>query len=173
MFGYYLDLALRSLRRNKALTALMVLAIALGIGASMTTLTVFHVLSGDPLPGKSSTLYYPQIDPELLDTYHAGDEPNDQLTRYDAEALLKARRADRQALMTGGGVSVQPQGSTLKPFSADSRYTSADFFPMFDVPFQFGGGWDAAADDARARVAVISKPLNDKLFGGSNSLGKT
>src|SRR3546814_2308497 len=36
MFAYYLNLALRSFRRNKALTVLMVLAIALGIGASMT-----------------------------------------------------------------------------------------------------------------------------------------
>ena len=53
MFAYYFDLALRSFRRNKVLTALMVLAIALGIGASMTTLTVFHVLSGDPMPEKS------------------------------------------------------------------------------------------------------------------------
>ena len=34
MFGYYLDLALRSLKRNKVLTALMVLAIAVGIVAS-------------------------------------------------------------------------------------------------------------------------------------------
>jgi putative ABC transport system permease protein len=41
MFAYYFNLALRSFRRNKVLTALMVLAIALGIGASMTTLTVF------------------------------------------------------------------------------------------------------------------------------------
>ena len=56
MFGYYFNLALRSFKRNKALTTLMVLAIAMGIGACMTTLTVFHVLSGDPLPGKSSTL---------------------------------------------------------------------------------------------------------------------
>ena len=55
MFGYYLNLALRSLKRNRALTALMVLAIAVGIGASMTTLTVMHLLSGDPLPGRSST----------------------------------------------------------------------------------------------------------------------
>ena len=54
MFAYYLDLALRSLKRNKVLTALMVLSIALGIGASMTTLTVLHVLSGDPLPGRSA-----------------------------------------------------------------------------------------------------------------------
>jgi putative ABC transport system permease protein len=53
MFGYYLNLAVRSFKRNKALTVLMVLAIALGIGASMTTLTVFHVLSGDPIPEKS------------------------------------------------------------------------------------------------------------------------
>ena len=63
MFGYYIDLALRSLRRNKALTALMVLAIALGIGASMTTLTVFHILSGDPIPQKSDKLFYPRVDP--------------------------------------------------------------------------------------------------------------
>src|SRR6185312_12821977 len=46
MFAYYIDLALRSLKHNKVLTALMVLAIAVGIGASMTTLTVLHVLSG-------------------------------------------------------------------------------------------------------------------------------
>ena len=53
MFVYYLDLALRSLKRNRTLTALMVIAIAVGIGASMTTLTVMHLLSGDPLPGRS------------------------------------------------------------------------------------------------------------------------
>ncbi|HEV2681763.1 MAG TPA: ABC transporter permease, partial [Rhodanobacter sp.] len=59
MFAYYLDLALRSLKRNKVLTALMVIAIAVGIGASMTTLTVMHLLSGDPLPGRSGMLFYP------------------------------------------------------------------------------------------------------------------
>ncbi|MGN6513195.1 MAG: ABC transporter permease [Lysobacteraceae bacterium] len=173
MFGYYLDLALRSFRRNKALTALMVLAIALGIGASMTTLTVFHVLSGDPLPDKSARLFYVQVDPQPTDGYHPGDEPPRQLTRFDAEALLKARRADRQAMMTGGGVAIQPQRSGLSPFNTDARYTSADFFPMFDVPFLYGGGWDASADDGRARVAVITRALNDKLFGGGNSVGKT
>ena len=40
MFAYYLQLGLRSLRRNPILTALMVVGIALGIAASMTTLTV-------------------------------------------------------------------------------------------------------------------------------------
>jgi putative ABC transport system permease protein len=64
MFGYYFDLALRSLKRSPVLTVLMVLAIAVGIGASMTTLTVMSLLSGDPLPSKSGKLFFPQVDPE-------------------------------------------------------------------------------------------------------------
>lgn len=172
MFGYYLTLALRSFRRNKALTVLMVLAIALGIGATMTTLTVFHVLSGVPLPDRSHTLFVPQLDPQPRQGYVPGEEPPDQLTRYDAEALLKARKADRQALMTGGGVSIVPADGALNPFNVDARYTSADFFAMFDTPFLFGGGWRAAEDDGHARVAVITRELNDKLFGGANSVGR-
>ena len=170
MLAYYFNLALRSFRRNRMLTALMVLAIALGIGATMTTLTVFTVLAGDPLPGKSHTLFYPQIDPR--DANSTDPEPPDQLTRYDAEALLREARGDRQAMMTGGGVAVEPEVAGVDPFLADARYTTSDFFPMFDVPFAHGGGWDKAADDRHARVAVISSDLNEKLFGGGDSIGK-
>jgi len=92
MFAYYLDLAVRSLKRNKALTALMVLAIALGIGASMTTLTVLHVLSGDPLPGRSAHLYYPQIDPRDMNGYQPGGEPAGQVSWRTAPTCCAARR---------------------------------------------------------------------------------
>ncbi|WP_114238693.1 ABC transporter permease [Dyella sp. C9] len=173
MFGYYLDLALRSLRRNRMLTALMVLAIALGIGASMTTLTVLHVLSGDPLPGASSTLFYPQIDPRDMDGYEEGKKPPDQVTWIDGMNLLHAKRAAHQALMTGGAVPVQPAQSSIDPFYSDARFTSADFFPMFQVPFLYGHAWGESDDDAKARVVVISRALNDKLFGGKDSTGQT
>jgi len=173
MFGYYFNLALRSFRRNKALTALMVLAIALGIGASMTTLTVFRILSGDPLPGKSATLFHPQLSPEGMDGYIAGEEPNDQLTRFDAETLLREKRGDRQAMMTGGAASIEPQRSSLPPFLVDARYTSADMFPMFAMPFLYGNGWSAREDEGHDRVVVITKALNEKLFGGGNSVGKS
>ncbi|MCJ0826634.1 ABC transporter permease [Luteimonas sp. 50] len=172
MFAYYFDLALRSFRRNKVLTALMVLAIALGIGASMTTLTIFHVLSGDPLPQKSDQLFFVQLDAANMDGYNPGEEPEEQVTRFDAEELLRQKRGDRQAMMTGGSVAIEPQKQGLDPFYADARYTSADFFPMFDIPFLHGGGWSAEQDARHARVAVISKALNDKLFGGGNSVGK-
>jgi putative ABC transport system permease protein len=173
MFAYYLDLALRSFRRHKALTALMVLAIALGIGASMTTLTVLHVLSGDPLPGRSAHLYYPQLDPRDMNGYQPGGEPPGQVSWIDGMNLLHAKRADRQALMTGGQVPVQPTQANVDPFYVDARYTTAGFFPMFDTPFAYGRPWTATEDEAAARVAVISSSLNNKLFGGRNSVGQT
>ncbi|GLQ92314.1 ABC transporter permease [Dyella acidisoli] len=172
MLSYYFSLALHSLKRNRVLTALMVLAIALGIGASMTTLTVLHVLSGDPLPGRSGSLYYPQIDPRDMNDYGPNVEPPDQLAWTDGMYLLKAKRASRQALMTEGMVPLQPTESNVDPFQTSALYTTADFFPMFGVPFQFGQGWNANEDEGKARVAVISASLNDKLFGGGNSVGK-
>jgi putative ABC transport system permease protein len=173
MFAYYFDLALRSFRRNRILTTLMVLAIALGIGASMTTLTIFHVLSGDPIPQKSERLFTVQLDPGTMRGYTAGEEPDDQLTRYDAEELLRQKHGARQAMMTGGSVAVEPQKQGLDPFYVDARYTSADFFPMFDTPFLYGNGWSATEDARRERVVVIAKELNDKVFGGADSVGRT
>ncbi|MDN5940190.1 MAG: hypothetical protein L0H83_16210, partial [Salinisphaera sp.] len=100
MFGYYLDLALRSLKRNKVLTALMVLAIGLGIGASMTMLTVLHVMTADPVPDRSAQLFRPQVDPQGMDNYQASDDPPDQLTWTDAMNLLHAKKGVSQAAMT-------------------------------------------------------------------------
>ncbi|MER2177434.1 MAG: ABC transporter permease [Stenotrophomonas maltophilia] len=172
MFAYYARLAVRSFRRNKVLTALMVVAIALGIGASMTTLTVFHVLSGDPIPSKSDRLFYAQIDPRPRSGYLTNEEPEEQMTRFDAEKLLREKHAERQAMMSGGNATVEPESSTLKPFSVDGRWATADFFPMFEIPLQYGRPWTAADDENHARVVVLSKTINDKLFNGGNSVGR-
>ena len=173
MLNYYFDLALRSFRAAKGLSLLMILALGLGIGACMTTLTVFHVLGGDPIPGKSERLFNVQLDAEAADpSFKPGDEPVRQLTRFDAEALLQAKKGRRQVMMTGAQATVLPDDPALKPFVTTARWTSADFFTMFEAPFAYGSGWDAAADQADARVVVISHSLNEKLFGGANSVGR-
>ncbi len=176
MFLYYFDLALRSFRSARGLTALMVLTVAMGIGASMTTLTTFRALSGDPLPGRGASVMRVQLDAQTKAGSTPGEEPDDQLTRFDAEALLRDKHGLRQAAMIGGGVTIEPAAETpgaLKPFTADARYTSADFFPMFGTPFRYGQPWGAAEDDARAAVVVISRELNEKVFGGADSVGRT
>lgn len=172
MFGYYLNLALRSFKRNKALTALMVLAIGVGIGGSITALTVFATLSGNPIPNKSDRLFYPQLDPRPMQGYVADGEPADQMTRFDAEALLRDRKAVHQALMVGGSVAVESDETRTRPFLVDARYTTADFFPMFEVPFRYGVGWGSSEDQGRAQVAVISRALNNRLFNGADSTGR-
>jgi putative ABC transport system permease protein len=173
MLAYYLDLARRSFRRNVSLTVLMIIAIAFGVGASMTTLTVLHVLSVDPIPGKSQELYYVQLDPTRALGYIPGGEPLEQMTRLDAEALLRAGKADRQVMMTSGQASVEPQRPGLEPFFADGRWTSADFFAMFRVPLLAGAGWTAEDDTRAARVAVITRALADKLYGTTAAVGRT
>ena len=170
MFAYYLDLALRSLKRNKALTALMVLAIAVGIGASMTTLTVMHVLSGDPLPGRSGQIFFPQVSPDP--TRSSVREPSAVMDYHSAVDLWSARRADRQALIVDSMIKVVAPDAALPPLRLDMLSTTADFFPMFAVPFRYGNGWSADDDAKHARVAVISDDLNAKLFGGADSVGR-
>jgi putative ABC transport system permease protein len=174
MFGYYLDLALRSLRRNPVLTSLMVLAIGLGIGASMTMITVLHVMSGDPLPGRSGELYYPHIDPLPLN-YKQGayaPDPSINFTWPDAMALLAAPHVERQAVMTGGQVLVRPGSSGVRPFDIDGRFTTTGFFDLFGRSFLHGRGWTAADDAARARVVVLSESLSRKLFGTADSVNQ-
>ncbi|MBD8871549.1 ABC transporter permease [Rhodanobacter sp. DHB23] len=175
MFTYYLDLARRSLRRTPVLTGLMVLAIGLGIGASMTMLTVLHVMTDDPMPGRSAQLYTPHLDPLPLDHKRRGDgpDPTADLTWPDAMALLAARRGVRQAAMAGGSLLLRPERAGLRPFYVAGRYATADFFALFGVPFERGGGWSAAADAADAQVVVLSDALARKLFGAGNAVGQT
>jgi len=176
MFEYYLQLALRSFKADRGLTALMLLSIAMGVAACMTTLTVFHVLSGDPIPHKSSRLFNVQLDAEPKRDYEPGAEPTLQLTRFDASTLLREKRGVQQVMMTGGNIAIDPAGSgdsSTRPFFSRSRYTSADFFTMFEAPFLYGSGWSPADDQAEARVVVISRELNEQLFGGADSRGKT
>jgi len=171
---YYLDLARRSFRRSPGLSVLMVLALGLGIGACMTTLSVYHVLAADPIPSKSARLLNVQLDAENRGAdFKPGAEPTLQLTRYDAEALLREKRGLRQVMMTAGQVPLQPEDAKIKPFFAPARYASADFFAMFDTPLAYGAGWDAQADAEAARVVVISHGLNERLFGGGDSRGRT
>lgn len=173
MFAYYLELAWRSLKRNKIMTTLMVLAIGLGIGASMTMLTVLHVMSGDPLPGRSAQLYYPHVDPLPLKYSSSDNDPSVNFTWPDAMALLKAHRAERQAAMSGGSVLVRPARHGMQPFNANGRYATTEFFAMFGVPFLKGQGWSAADDAARKRVVVLEESLARKLFGNIDAIGKT
>ena len=175
MLTYYLKLALKSMRRNPIMTGLMVAAIAVGIGISMTTLTVHHLMSSNPIPEKSDVLFAVTLDSwnplRPFDDDHPERAPH-QLTFQDAERLVKLARGKRQTAMFESSLVIEPLEEGELPFEAGARVTGGDFFRMFNVPFLYGGGWDHSADDAAEPVVVLTKALNERLFGGEDSVGR-
>jgi len=174
VFSYYVRLALASIRRTPVLSALMVLALGLGIGAFMTTYTVYYLMSGDPIPHKSDKLFAVQLDnwdPNEPPTESASDlQP--QITYKDGQNLVNADTpASRQVQIYASNVIVVPEGDE-KPFDESVRATYYTFFEMFDVPFLYGQPWAQGEDEDHAGVVVIGRELNDRLFNGENSVGR-
>jgi putative ABC transport system permease protein len=174
MFRYYLKLSFLSIRANPALSALMIAAIAIGIGACMSIVTVRHVMSDNPVAHKNDVLYHVRLDNWNPDSpYDEPNEPPEQVTYLDATALHEAGQAFRQTISFKTSRVVQPEGEDVRPFLQELRATTSDFFAMFDVPFQYGGAWDAAADQTEEQVVVLSSAMNQRLFGSEDSVGRT
>lgn len=174
MFSYYLKLGWLSVKRNPLLSALMIAAIAIGIGACMTIVTVNYAMGSNPIPHKSDQLFYVRLDswdPNNVDEDET--EPPDQVTYTEAMALMKAGKAYRQVASNRSSLVLEPENPDEKPFTVNARNTFADFFPMFDLPLKYGSGWDKSADDNMERVVVLNQEMNEKLFGGENSVGRS
>ncbi len=175
MFGYYLQLAFRNLRRNPGLTALMIGAVALGIAVCVMTLTIYRAMGGNPIWWKNDVLYAVTLDSwDPKDPYNE-DEPELapwQLTYRDATALMESDIPKRKVIMhkAVGVLSLESQ-ATL-PERIVTRVTTADFFAMFDVPMLYGGTWSPQADRGPEPVIVLSKKMNDRFFQGQNSVGR-
>ena len=174
MLGYYLGNVFRSWRRSPVLSALVALAIALGIGVSVTMLAVYTIMSGNPIPQKDDVLFRVQVD--SWDPLRPFDEDRPerapiQWTWRDVVNVLELDQAPNQVGMFESGLVLEPEGGAL-PFEVSARVTSHGFFPMFEPPFLYGGGWDQGADNAAEQVIVLSRAINERLFGGEDSVGE-
>ena len=178
MLLYNLRLAWKSVLRHPALSGLIVAGIALGVAVSTSFVTIWHVLAADPIPGKSGRLYHVRMDAwGAPEPYDEEGNPPSQLTYQDMRRLLGASDIPvRQTASFPSIAYVRPQErgqAGRRPFQATLRMTTADFFPMFEAPFRYGSGWDRTADAKPEAVAVIGSDLNDRLFGGKDSVGST
>lgn len=116
MFGYYLDLALRGWKRNPVLTALMIALVGVGVAATMTAFAALRAVSGDPVPGKSSRIFIPQIDNQGPTDLGADGEPPAFLSYIDATALLHSDAARHRTIAVSLQLAVMPNEVALAPF---------------------------------------------------------
>ena len=180
MLGYNTRIATKSIKRNPVLTAIIILGIALGICASTTFTTVRHMFARDPLPGKSDKLFYVRMDnwdpARPYPTSESGPKNANplppSLAFRDVTELMRSNLPARQTPSYMTILAVYPERRVSRPYQATVRVVGSDFFPMFEVPFQYGHGWDKTADAKAEQVIVIDHATNQKLFGGANSVGK-
>lgn len=176
MFLYYLKLATKSVLSTPWLTALTVSAIGLGIAVPTALISIHHVFAQNPIPHKSDVLYNVRVDSwdpdsEFFDI-RPGDPPK-HVTYRDMAGLMESEIPEYRTGIAAAVIFVFPEDENLRPYQTMVRLCHADFFPMFDVPFQFGSGWSRDADAGRERVMVLSREANEKLFGGRDSVGET
>jgi putative ABC transport system permease protein len=174
MLRYYLALSLKNISRQKNLSALISMTLGLGIAACMITYSLIHLMSKDPLPNKSDSVYHIQLDNWNLNS--AAIPPNlppEEVTWRDAMNIVHAKQAKFQAAHALTWGMVTPEDKNVPPFLAIIRATHGEFFPMFEVPYLYGQGWQNHPADQVEFVTVLSKSTNQKIFGGVNSVGQT
>jgi putative ABC transport system permease protein len=175
MLLYNLRIAVLSMKRNRILSAVIVGGIALGIAISTMFSTVRHAFAKNPIPAKSGVLHYVRLDSwDPLKPYPGDDptRPPTQITYRDMVEIMKSDLPARQSGMFKANLLLFPDKNVGRPRKVLIRMCFSDFFPMFDVPFKYGSGWDKRADAGPEPVIVIDEETNDLLFGGQNSVGK-
>ena len=170
MFLHYLDLAWRSIRKTPILSLLMVSAIAIGIGITITTLNVYKMMAHNPAGDKSSQLLRVQLWSQGPDSW---DNMPALLTYQDIQNLRNMKPLVRQTAMHSTGGVIQTDDPKQDAFMQGIRSVDYDFFTMFEVPFLHGAPWDADVDINAAYQVVIADKLNQKLFGGGDNVGKS
>ncbi|WP_158885819.1 ABC transporter permease [Rhodanobacter sp. L36] len=180
MFRYNFKLALHGLRRFPKSTTLAVLTVALGLAASMTTLALLHMLSADPLPGRSDHLYLAWVDTvqakpfntEVFKMAGITISSYDRIRMPDAEALLGAHRAMRQTALADMSADVEDGNGAHRQKDQNLLATTSDFVPMFGVALRYGRSWSATEDADRRPVAVIDENLAQQLFGTTHAVDR-
>ena len=93
MLAYYVRLALQSHRRSPGLSALMVIAIALGLSVCVMALAVYRAVSANPIWWKNDVLYAVTVD-----AWGSEQPPDDRFPGAILAAADLARRHRAGAL---------------------------------------------------------------------------
>lgn len=172
MIAHGLSQALRGVRRDPWLSALMIAALALGTGVFGIARGGRAMLSRDPMPG-ARDLFHVEIDRGVRFPDHLHDGKACLLSQFheltvslgDALALLGTGLTRREGATFSAQVVVDtPAG----PEDARARFSMADISSMFGQEILDGRTFSATEVDA----IVIDAPLAERWFPGARAVGR-
>src|SRR5258706_11202336 len=156
----------RMLRRSPAFTAIAILTLALGIGATSAIFSVVNAVLLKPLPFRNADRLalvrqqIPKLGPQTMRV-----AAPDTVEYRKADAFEEAGAAmNRVYHLSGDGVPDQVAGARV----------SANLFPMLGATPLMGRLFSEDEDRSGARIALLSHSLWRRRYGGdSRILGRT
>ncbi len=161
--------ACRTLRRSPGFTAVALVTLALGVGASTAIFSVINavVLRPLPFPEPERLVHLSEMDLRKPDApvHDSVAYPNffDWRDRNKVFDHLAAYRTSRVTLAYAGTAEEVP-----------GAVVSADFFPALGVAPLLGGGFRRDDEQANRQVVILGEDLWRSRFGGDGSIvGRT
>ena len=159
---------MQSFKRAPSLYFLITLTLSIGVGVLCANLALVNSMASDPIPEKSSKLIH--ISMNTWPGERPPDEPMHILRYRDAMKIAESDIPKRSAVFYATGAYARDVESTsMKRFDSAIRATTPGFFELTNAPFAYG----AAFEKSSGMVVVIGDELNQKIFSGENSVGKT
>ncbi|HEY0346887.1 MAG TPA: ABC transporter permease [Pyrinomonadaceae bacterium] len=157
-----LRLGIRTLAKAPGFTAVVVLTLALGIGANIALFSIVNGVLLNPLP-------FPQPDQLVTLDQSKPNFENGALTYPNFRDLQKENRTfASMALSRGFTFSLIGAGEAER---VSARLVTADFFTVFDVKPALGRTFASGEDEPGVGpVVVISADLWDRKFGSAKDV---
>jgi predicted permease len=153
--------AARTLRRMPGFTAVAVLVLAVGIGATTVMFTVVNSVLLKPLS-------YPE--PARLLTLHGATEKLGEFWGFSNPDLADIRRQSRSLVVAAWAFSGGTVSAPGEPEHVDGRQISAELFSVLGIPVQRGRSFGSGDDrPGAAAVAIISDGMWQRRYGGDSS----
>jgi putative ABC transport system permease protein len=173
---YNLRLVWKSLKRDRWFTIVMVVSQALSVSIFVTALTTTKRYSN--LAGQVQPDVY-RVEGHMVSALHAYFQKT-QFEGFGELARVYVSLPHARTLMATGLTTAQtptfvsdmvgiPAGGEAQRVPV--RFASADLFSIFNVDFRYGRPW--GAESSLRPVTVLSDILNQTLFGGADSVGRT
>lgn len=154
--------ALRSLRHRPGFTAVAVITLALGIGASTAIFSVVNPILFEPLP-------YPQAS-RVMTVWDFGAEGAPLLVTFGTFREIAARNRSFESLATFKAWQPAITGSDV-PERLDGQRISADYFRTLGVTPFLGRDFNASDDRVNGpRVVILSHRLWQRRFNSDPSI---
>jgi putative ABC transport system permease protein len=181
LIPYHTRLAIKSLRRDRGLSATIVIVLA--VASAIFSMAIMHYLrTYGPRPALSPALHQVEIgaDDRSLRIAFAGATAGPTLlaahTRVsfpNYKVLASSGIPARQTATFHSRLWIGRGPRDPDACSRNGRFVNADFFAMFAQAFRYGAPFTRDDEAAGRRVVVVGRQLNQQLYGGQDSTGRT